>query len=692
MKKLAIVALLALTLTLIAACGDDDITLTYKVDGESVDTRTLEEPGTAPTLAAPDAEGKHFLGWHLDEDFTERVGFDTEFDSDTTLHARLVEDDGELDTLLTDELEIPDYEGKDFFEDGIGEVELKACRDGDTADFTDGENDFRVRYLGLDTPESGHLFEPWGPPASAVACEMKQEADALVLERDEAAGDRGTYGRELAYVWVDGRLLNLELIEKAYSPAEGVGQLKYGYDMQLADQKASSTDRRLHGEDDPDFIYDEAIDTDIPYLLENYDTLRTQRVNLEGIVQSKIDDHFFLQSLDGEAGIFFYVGYENTHVEVGDHLSIENAQVYHDGKGFEGLHLTAYNQADITTEESGLEVHIEDASIGDLSFEDTGLRFHFSDLEIVDIDVDAFRFTVEDDSGETIDIVQLQEPPLLNDQQHSLLPNAHRIELDALEVGDVLSGTLNVTEIDGEVVLTPSHRDDVEIDGMEEGLYYEPKDLDYDGPALDAGFFDLTPYEYDAREEACMGTGGAFEVTYEAGDFPHEGGCIDGDTTLFTDYPDGVAARIESNTPSVRYLNLDAPETFPEGEEEEWGRPATEYVCDALKDAESIVLQTDPGDELTGVYGRLLGWVWVRAEGETDYELLNYRVIRQGLSTVGYEWGAGETDVTVYEEKTYNEWMRAGETRAASEGLGMHGGWRDYYWDYENDAPHPERW
>lgn len=223
--------------------------------------------------------------------------------------------------------------------------------------------------------------------------------------------------------------------------------------------------------------------------------------------------------------------------------------------------------------------------------------------------------------------------------------------------------------------------------------FFEPVDMDYDGPRLDEEAYDNPYYIYDEDDDIYIGGGGAFSVNYQDGYWSdNTGGCIDGDTTVFT-YPTEVYNRIESNTPSVRYLNLDTPETWPPGEEEEWGQPATQYVCEVLADAESVVLQTDPGDNLLGRYGRLLAWVWVQMPGEDDYELLNYNIVRQGLGVVAYEYGAGTTEYTMYDDVYYNKWMHKAEERAMDEQRGMHSDdLRDYYWDYDNEAPHPIRW
>ena len=221
---------------------------------------------------------------------------------------------------------------------------------------------------------------------------------------------------------------------------------------------------------------------------------------------------------------------------------------------------------------------------------------------------------------------------------------------------------------------------------FDEGQYFEPADITYDGPLFDFEFLDYDAYEYS--DETYIGTGGAFYVNYDP--INSVGRCIDGDTTVF-EYPQEIYNMITGSAKSTRYFNVDTPETYS-GAEEEWGKPATHFVCDTLLEAEAIILQTDPGDNLLDRYNRLLAWIWVQMPGEEDFFLLNYMIVRQGLGEVAYLYGAGETDVTMFDGLTYTEWMFLAEDRAKSEGLGMHGQDLDWYWDYEHDRPYPGRW
>ncbi|MFW5894694.1 MAG: thermonuclease family protein [Bacillota bacterium] len=222
----------------------------------------------------------------------------------------------------------------------------------------------------------------------------------------------------------------------------------------------------------------------------------------------------------------------------------------------------------------------------------------------------------------------------------------------------------------------------------DEDELFEPVDMDYEGPRLQEEYFDDSKWPlYEEVDGEWKGGGGAFESGYTPGDYQGEGGsCIDGDTTVF-DYPEDIEDRIESDTPSTRYLNVDTPETYSGGEEE-WGFAAKNFTCETLSDAEAVALQTDPGDNLTGNYGRLLAWVWYIPEGEDEYELLNYNIVRQGLGTVEFEFGAGETGDTAYDDKNYNDWMHEAEDLAIEEERGMHNeNLRSPYWDYDSDSP-----
>jgi len=79
--------------------------------------------------------------------------------------------------------------------------------DGDTIVLESGE---RIRYLGIDAPEKDKPFF-----AQATAENKKLVEDQEVsFELDVQEKDK--YGRTLAYIWLEGKMINLELAKLEY--------------------------------------------------------------------------------------------------------------------------------------------------------------------------------------------------------------------------------------------------------------------------------------------------------------------------------------------------------------------------------------------------------------------------------------------------------------------------------------------
>jgi len=242
-------------------------------------------------------------------------------------------DNYELNTDLTDALtlEASDYEGKTLNNDGIEEVQLERCVDGDTTHFTNQNNQFfSVRYLGIDTPESTGQLDPWGPAASDFVCDKLSNAETIVVELDDYAGRYDNNGRTLGYVWYDGRLLNLEIIEQAYSSAVGVGGLKYGDEMNQASSYARQTDRRIWGEDDPNYS-DEVVVTSIEELVEFPEDFIGTFVTIEGVI-IRMDGINPIIS-DGEHELYVFTQYQtSSKIAVGHRVRLEEVVPnYHNG-------------------------------------------------------------------------------------------------------------------------------------------------------------------------------------------------------------------------------------------------------------------------------------------------------------------------------------------------------------------------
>ena len=90
--------------------------------------------------------------------------------------------------------------------------------DGDTIKVRlDGGRIERVRYIGIDTPES---VKP-GTPVQCFAKKASHFNASLVSGRQVTlktdAEERDRYGRLLAYVYTDGRFVNRELVARGYA-------------------------------------------------------------------------------------------------------------------------------------------------------------------------------------------------------------------------------------------------------------------------------------------------------------------------------------------------------------------------------------------------------------------------------------------------------------------------------------------
>ena len=104
------------------------------------------------------------------------------------------------------------------------QVKFSKCSDGDTAWFLIKGVEKKVRFLAIDTPEiSGENKDPLGDIASDYTCKSLKNAKEIYLEYDGASDKEDKYGRILAFVYVDGKLLEKELI------SNGLAKVAYIY-------------------------------------------------------------------------------------------------------------------------------------------------------------------------------------------------------------------------------------------------------------------------------------------------------------------------------------------------------------------------------------------------------------------------------------------------------------------------------
>lgn len=122
------------------------------------------------------------------------------------------------------------------------EVKLSKCVDGDTAKFIYNDEVITARFLAIDTPESVHPTigeEPYGKEASNYTCSVLEKADEIILEFDANSDKTDKYDRYLAWVFVDGNLLQKQLISKGYAEVAYLyDDYKYTDELEKAQETA----------------------------------------------------------------------------------------------------------------------------------------------------------------------------------------------------------------------------------------------------------------------------------------------------------------------------------------------------------------------------------------------------------------------------------------------------------------------
>jgi micrococcal nuclease len=126
-------------------------------------------------------------------------------------------------------------------EDNLPKVKVTKVIDGDTIEIEGGE---RVRYIGVDTPETVD-------PRRGVQCYGAQASDEnkklvegkiVRLEKDVSETDK--FGRLLRYVWVDNLLINDYLVENGFAHSSSYPP-DIKYQSMFAESEAAARQKRL---------------------------------------------------------------------------------------------------------------------------------------------------------------------------------------------------------------------------------------------------------------------------------------------------------------------------------------------------------------------------------------------------------------------------------------------------------------
>ena len=361
-NKIIMLLLLVVSVLTLASCGNNgdktpvvsNVNLDAnggRVNGQMYATIEYTEGEGLEILPNPKKAGYTFVGWMLDGEII------TEISTEQTGEVSLVAEwkAFEYKTPQTDSLKLTeDYEGKDFYEDGIGVVTVQQYVDGDTTIVrTLKGHKITIRYNGIDTPESTYKVEAWGFSAANFTEQKLRNAKEIVLATEDGKPGKdnadSTGNRYLAWVWADGRLVNLDIVENALANAKA-SDTKYAEYFQKAVTPLVAASVRVYGEQDPDFDYSKSYaDMSLKELRFTYgnpeainqELSKGKKIKISGTVTRKNGPNSaYLQQVGvneetGEIetyGVYLYGGYvENHKLAVGNKVIITGQIGYYGG-------------------------------------------------------------------------------------------------------------------------------------------------------------------------------------------------------------------------------------------------------------------------------------------------------------------------------------------------------------------------
>jgi micrococcal nuclease len=91
--------------------------------------------------------------------------------------------------------------------------------DGDTIEVQMAGTTHKVRYIGVDTPETVDPRRPVGCYGREASERNRQLVEGKTVELEKDVSETDDFGRLLRYVWVDGEMANATLVREGYAVA-----------------------------------------------------------------------------------------------------------------------------------------------------------------------------------------------------------------------------------------------------------------------------------------------------------------------------------------------------------------------------------------------------------------------------------------------------------------------------------------
>ena len=133
------------------------------------------------------------------------------------------------------------------------EVKFKSCVDGDTANFILDEENIKVRFLAINTPEIKHgnkEADYYGNEAADYTCNKLKKAKKIELEFDDGSDKKDKYDRYLAWIFLDNKLLQKDLIKNGYAEVKYInGNYKYTNELEKIESTAKKNELGIWKDD-----------------------------------------------------------------------------------------------------------------------------------------------------------------------------------------------------------------------------------------------------------------------------------------------------------------------------------------------------------------------------------------------------------------------------------------------------------
>lgn len=280
---------------------------------------------------------------------------------------------------------LPDlnFEGLNFFEDGYEIVEFKGLSDGDTATFVVNKLPTATRFLAIDTPEMNSSTDgqqPWAAEAKQYTLNALKNAKTIILEMDEESDIFDNYSRLLAWIWVDGELLNYKLVEEGLAYVKYLyGDYKYNPSMIKIESETQKKDVKIWGQEDPNYDYEKK-EQEVT-LAEARALPKGSNVLIKAIVTNKIEKNAFVQ--DETGAIYIYANrYNYSALVVGNEVTLSGKVTEYNGL----LEITDVKDKKITAISEGNTVAPIEITLDQVMEENEALYVRATGLEITGIE------------------------------------------------------------------------------------------------------------------------------------------------------------------------------------------------------------------------------------------------------------------------------------------------------------------